>query len=124
MHDSVNRPAHYTSHPSGIECIQIAEHMTFSTGNAIKYLWRAGLKNPDCLADKAAIEDLRKAAWYIAREISRLELEVLDAREDDLARPTEPSLKPVCEACLGLGRVQVGYSSGHCGTCGGSGERT
>lgn len=62
--DPVNRPAHYLAHPSGIECIQITEHMSFCLGNAMKYIWRADLK-----AD--AIEDLRKARWYIEREISR-----------------------------------------------------
>jgi hypothetical protein len=64
--DSVNHPPHYTSHPSLVECIQITEHFNFCIGNAIKYLWRAGLKGE-------ALEDLRKAAWYINREISRLE---------------------------------------------------
>lgn len=62
--DPVNRPAHYTAHPSGIECIQITEHMGFCLGNAIKYIWRADLKSD-------AIEDLRKARWYIEREIAR-----------------------------------------------------
>jgi hypothetical protein len=64
-HDSVARPKHYTAHPSGIECIQVTEHMGFNIGNAVKYLWRAGLKGP-------AIEDLKKARWYIDREIQRL----------------------------------------------------
>jgi hypothetical protein len=64
--DPVNSPSHYRSHPSGIECIEIAEHMNFCRGNAMKYLWRAGLKGPD------AVEDLRKARWYITREIARL----------------------------------------------------
>jgi hypothetical protein len=63
-HDPVNRPKHYTSHPSGIECIQITEHMGFNLGNAVKYLWRADLK-----AD--AIEDMQKAVWYIQREIAK-----------------------------------------------------
>jgi len=62
--DMVNHPPHYTGHPSGIECIQITEHMGFCLGNAMKYIWRADLKND-------AIEDLRKAIWYIEREISR-----------------------------------------------------
>lgn len=65
--DLVNHPPHYTSHPSGIECIQVTEHMGFNIGNAVKYCWRAGLKSP------SAIEDLKKAAWYINREIQRLE---------------------------------------------------
>jgi len=61
--DMVNHPPHYTQHPSGVECIQITEHMSFTIGNAMKYLWRAGLKN--------GIEDLEKAKWYIEREIAR-----------------------------------------------------
>jgi hypothetical protein len=64
--DSVNHPKHYTNHPSGIECIQITEHMGFNLGNAIKYIWRADLK-----AD--AIEDMKKAVWYIQREIAKRE---------------------------------------------------
>lgn len=62
MSDMVNHPPHYTSHPSGIECIQITEHMSFCVGNAIKYLWRADEKGN-------AVEDLEKARWYIEREI-------------------------------------------------------
>lgn len=64
--DVVNKPPHYTEHPSGIECIQITEHMGFNLGNAIKYIWRCDLK-------KDAIEDLKKAKWYIDREISKRE---------------------------------------------------
>lgn len=62
--DLVNHPSHYTSHPSGVECIDITEHMGFSLGNALKYIWRADLKH-DC-----AIEDLKKAEFYIKREIA------------------------------------------------------
>ena len=65
MNDPVNHPKHYTEHPSGVECIEITEHMNFWVGNAIKYLWRAGLKGEQ-------VEDLRKARWYIDREIARL----------------------------------------------------
>lgn len=61
--DMVNHPPHYTAHPSGVECIQITEHMNFCLGNAVKYIWRADKKN--------GIEDLEKAAWYIQREIER-----------------------------------------------------
>lgn len=64
MNDAVEHPTHYTSHPSGIEAIQVTEHFNFNIGNAIKYLWRAGLKGD-------ALEDLRKAAWYVNREIER-----------------------------------------------------
>jgi hypothetical protein len=62
--EQVNHPKHYVSHPSGIECIQITEHMGFNLGNAIKYVWRSDLKGK-------AIEDLEKALWYIQREIDR-----------------------------------------------------
>ena len=50
--DNVNHPKHYTSHSSGIECIEITRHYCFSIGNAIKYLWRAGLKVDAGLTDK------------------------------------------------------------------------
>jgi len=66
MADNVNHPPHYTAHPSGVECIEIAEHYGFCIGNAIKYLWRAGLKGDD-------IEDLKKARWYLDREIQQRE---------------------------------------------------
>jgi len=62
--DPVNSPSHYKSHPSGVECITITEHMSFNIGNAMKYLWRSGLKHD-------ATEDMRKAVWYINREIAR-----------------------------------------------------
>ncbi len=64
-HDDVHHPAHYTTHPSGVECISIVEHMTFCVGNAVKYLWRAGNKGD-------VLQDLEKARWYIDREIGRL----------------------------------------------------
>ena len=64
--DPVNHPAHYTGHPSGIECIEITRHMGFNLGNALKYIWRADLKGN-------ALEDLRKASWYLDDEIKRRE---------------------------------------------------
>lgn len=63
--DPVNHPKHYTEHPSGIECIQITRHMSFNLGNAMKYLWRADLKN--------GVEDLKKAVWYLQDEIRKRE---------------------------------------------------
>lgn len=66
--DNVNHPKHYTSDPSGIECIEITRHRNFNIGNAIKYLWRAGLKDGN-----SDIQDLQKAIWYINDEIKRLE---------------------------------------------------
>jgi hypothetical protein len=60
--DNVNNPSHYTSHPSGIECIDVTRHMSFNLGNATKYIWRCDLK-------KDAIEDLQKAIFYLNDEI-------------------------------------------------------
>jgi hypothetical protein len=66
MAENINHPQHYNDHPSGVECIDIVEHMPFNIGNAIKYLWRAGIKATPTL------EDLEKARWYVEREIRRL----------------------------------------------------
>lgn len=65
--DLVNHPPHYTSHPSGVEAIQVTRHMNFNLGNAMKYLWRAGIKD-----GTKHIEDLEKAVFYIQDEIKRL----------------------------------------------------
>lgn len=69
-HRDVDHPEHYNRHPSGVECITIAEAFNFNLGNAIKYIWRAGLKGD-------AITDLQKAANYIEREIGRLSAELI-----------------------------------------------
>ena len=65
MNDPVNHPPHYTKHPSGVEAIEITEHFNFNKGNAIKYIWRSSDKGKE-------VEDLRKARWYIDREIARI----------------------------------------------------
>lgn len=62
----VNHPEHYTSHKSGVEVIEITEHMNFCLGNAVKYIMRSDLKGNQ-------VQDLKKAAWYINREINRIE---------------------------------------------------
>lgn len=83
MTDMINHPPHYTNSPAKcecgrtIECIDVTRHMGFSLGNAVKYIWRADLKG-------AAIEDLRKAEFYIKDEIKRREAaqsDSLSARE-------------------------------------------
>jgi predicted nucleic acid-binding Zn-ribbon protein len=72
-HDAVNHPKHYTSHASGIECIEITRHYNFDIGNSIKYLWRAGLKKEQGLSDvEKEIEDCKKAIWYINDHIKHL----------------------------------------------------
>lgn len=72
--DPVNHPSHYTSSPAKcskcghpIECIDVVEPMTFNLGNAVKYIWRQGKKS-----GSDAVTDLKKAAWYLAREIKNL----------------------------------------------------
>lgn len=55
--DDVEKPRHYNSHPSGIECIEIVRHLTFDVGNAVKYVYRADLKN--------GRQDLDKARYYL-----------------------------------------------------------
>lgn len=64
MSDPVNHPDHYNKHPSGVECIDIIQHMGFNLGNAMKYIWRADLKNN-------ANEDMKKAIFYINQELAK-----------------------------------------------------
>ena len=65
--EGVDHPKHYNQHPGGIECIDVIEHMPHNVGAAVKYLWRVGLKG-----DREDEErDLRKAVWYIERELKR-----------------------------------------------------
>lgn len=66
VHDPVNHPAHYTQY-RGLEVIDLTEQMNFCRGNAVKYIARAGVKDP-----AREVEDLEKARWYIEREIRRL----------------------------------------------------
>lgn len=65
----IERPAHYNSHSSGVECYVIAQDFGYILGNAVKYIWRAGLKSPN------ALEDLKKARWYVNKRIEQLENE-------------------------------------------------
>lgn len=64
--DNVSHPKHYNDHPSGIECIDVAQAFNFNLGNVIKYVWRAGLKSSD------PMEDLLKAKEYLQFEIDRI----------------------------------------------------
>jgi hypothetical protein len=67
-YEKIDHPEHYNKHPSGVECIDIIEYWGFNLGNAVKYIWRNGLK-----PGHDAIEDLKKAIWYLKREIERIE---------------------------------------------------
>ncbi len=84
MEDQVNHPKHYTSHPSGVEVIEITEHMNFCLGNAIKYILRSAYKGKE-------LQDLEKACWYIQREIDRIK----KAANQKL----EPAWKPEGDCC-------------------------
>lgn len=65
MTEQVNHPEHYNQ-IAGTECVDIAENFNFNLGNVIKYVWRAFFKQD-------TLTDLKKALWYLTREISRLE---------------------------------------------------
>lgn len=62
--DSIIHPPHYNDHPSGVECWDIVRWMGFNLGNAMKYIWRDGLKDT-----QVPLEDLKKARNYIDDEI-------------------------------------------------------
>jgi hypothetical protein len=80
--DRIN-PNHYKSHPSGVECITITEHMGFNLGNVIKYTWRADLKN--------GLEDLEKATWYLEREIAKRKKQEEKEKQDAVFAVPTPS---------------------------------
>jgi hypothetical protein len=87
--ERVDHPKHYNAHPSGVECIEIAEWLPFNLGNALKYLWRSPHKG-------TSVEDLKKAAWYLRREQQRL-----GNRQVIVGRAIEP-------ARLAFGHQQIG----------------
>jgi len=66
MCDPVNHPPHYKKHPSGVECIEITKHLSFPIGSAMKYIWRHKDKGKP-------IEDLKKAIWYLQKQIELYE---------------------------------------------------
>lgn len=84
---AVDHSKHYNEHPSGVECIEIVEHFGFNVGNAIKYLWRADLKN--------GIEDLEKARWYCEREIQRRKAEAEKGANDIALAHANGAERPV-----------------------------
>lgn len=116
--EQVNHPKHYNQHPNGIECIDIIRHYTCDIANAIKYLWRAGLK-PEMGKEDAEkeIEDLQKALWYIedyvknfnntAWEVDHIKRMVKEVTSHSIAQITKGYEENVSEAmkhllCVGL----------------------
>ena len=75
--ERVTHPSHYTTRPSGIECIEVTEHMSFCLGNAVMCIWLAGLEGDN------AEGYLTKAIWYLVREISRISEVSDDASDED-----------------------------------------
>lgn len=103
MSDPIN-PPHYKDHPSGIECIDVVEHMNFNLGNAVKYVWRAGLKGD-------AVEDLEKAIWYLRREVTRLKAGSSAAvveRYRDVVRKIESGEISTYDALVALRAARAG----------------
>ena len=93
--DEVNHPAHYTAY-EGFEVIQLTEQMNFNRGNAVKYIARAGLKSYD-----TEIQDLKKAAWYLQREIERVSNKrARDGSEKTLAALRRKLMAPLDEGDL------------------------
>ena len=64
--EKVNHPVHYNDHPSGVEAIDLIEHMVFNLGNAFKYIVRHPLKG--------GYTDLNKAIWYLERQLTLPEI--------------------------------------------------
>lgn len=95
--DNVNHPKHYTKHESGIEAIDICERLGFNIGNAVKYLWRAGIKGDGAV--HKTIEDMQKARWYLERQASQSRFtSFLTGTVPHLNRTTEGLIQRVC-AC-------------------------
>ena len=109
--DLVNHPPHYTAGPpcphcgEVIECITITEGRDFLTGNALKYLWRAGLKG-------VALTDLLKARWYVDRAI-QVEQARSAAQDDSTAPQAAPTYIEPLQPTPGLyeapTRLRRGY---------------
>lgn len=95
-HDSVNSPSHYTAHPTGIQAIDIIEHMPHNIACAVGYLWRLDLKSseqPD--------QDIDKAIWHLQREKKRRETFGIGRKRDGaLGVAIEKITKPITRAEL------------------------
>ena len=124
--EHVNHPAHY-QRKDGIECIDIIRHYTCDIANALKYLWRAGLKPEMGMEDaEKEIEDLKKALWYIedcrvkipqlllshfkSRErMEQIIIEVTGHRKDEIAFSGSNNLIGIAIGCLlGIGIIRRG----------------
>lgn len=84
MSESIDRPKHYIS-DSGLEAIDVIEgwKLNFNIGNVAKYILRCGKKGDE-------IEDLRKARWYLDREILRRENDIQQREERVTGKLNDP----------------------------------
>lgn len=82
--DKVNHPSHYNA--GKIECIEFIEdqRLGFHLGNAVKYIVRAGKKDPE-----KTVEDLEKAIWYIRRHLEALKPEGERRRPNEMPQGRE-----------------------------------
>jgi uncharacterized protein DUF3310 len=92
MADMVHHPAHYNSHPAGIEAIDVVEAFSFNVGTAVKHLWRAGLKDPNPL------QDLLKAHFYIVREIGLVQRGLVEAELSEELRQALAGFEAAAQA--------------------------
>lgn len=67
--EKVHHPRHYNQHCSNVETIELIEHLPCNFSNAVKYIWRCGIKQSD-----TPLRDLQSAKWYTEREEQRIEL--------------------------------------------------
>ena len=85
--DNVNHPSHYTwlKDKCGIEVIDITRHLDFDTGNAVKYLLRAGHKSESDMTQlEKTVEDFEKAEWYVQDKINMLLMDLYEQSGSEL----------------------------------------
>ena len=104
--DMVNHPPHYTGHPSGVECIEVAEHLPFCLGNAFKYLFR--------YRDKGGKQDIDKARWYLARAVAEQAMQPFAPN----ARAIELAERIATHEPYRLGAALVAIAKGDAGQAG------
>ena len=102
--EKINHPKHYDKHPARIECIDVIEPFCFNLGSVIKYVWRAELK-----PGEDDLDDLRKAEWYIKREIQRREYERLVSPKP---KPPQFDAEKVRGLIDNLGMAAIAFGSG------------
>jgi len=94
--EQVDHPRHYNQHQSGVETIEIFEHLPANLASALKYVWRCGLKS-----SSTPIRDLQSALWYVDREIERRRLFDLDTIS--ISTPTDIVWRPLARRVISVG---------------------